>query len=251
MNLRYITCSDPRENISVDDAIKILTYAPNVEFGIQADGYSMSNGTPRNIWLRKILEKSNSMQKPLNIALHVNYDWCDASCAYNMPSDLLQLRDMVHTQTGTPLIQRWQFNIGDGTRMNIDVEKVQLMAQQLNGREIIFPYNPITKNAIYAFHDMNVNFSILHDASYGAGISPEKWPEPLYSTKHKNGYAGGLCEKNVQQCLDSVNKFSNKLYNGETWIDAEGQLMKQGSKHREMDLNKAMNYIQAALQWQK
>lgn len=250
MHVRYITVSDIRENISVDDSIKILTVAPNVEFGIQADGFSMKSNSARNIWLREILDKSNSMQKPLNIALHVNFDWCNAACNFNIPNELANLTQLKHAQTGTPLIQRLQFNIGDGTALQFDVYKLKQLIKYFSQHEIIFPYNSLTKPILDSLDKTHAEFSILNDASYGAGITPKNWPAPAYASRHATGYSGGLSAKNVEECLNSVSKFNLDL-RGETWVDAEGKLMKRGVYPRQLNINKAMDYILAASKWQK
>jgi len=250
MYIRYITVSDPRENISVDDSIKILTAAPNVEFGIQGDGVFMKSGSPRNIWLREILAKSNSMTKPLNIALHINYDWCQDACNFNIPNELANLASMTHAQTGEPLIQRLQFNIGDGTQPHFDVYKLKRMVKFFTGHEIIFPYNALTAPTLDSLDKINTEFSILNDSSYGTGKTPKTWPAPAYRTRHATGYAGGLDAKNVTQCLNEVNKFSINL-RGETWVDAENKLMKPYQKTRQLDINKALEYIATVSQWQK
>ena len=250
MNIRYITVSDPRENISVDDALKILTSAPNVEFGVQADEYSMRPNSGQNIWLRKILEKSNSMARPLNIALHVNYDWCTDACNFNIPNELSKLAKMTHAETGTPLIQRLQFNFGDNTPAYFDVYKMKKMIKYFSGHEVIFPYNKITSGMLDELHENFAEFSILNDASYGTGISPDVWPAPAYGIHHATGYSGGLNSNNVQSCLNDITKFDTAL-KGNTWVDAEGQLMKTNAWTRTLDINKAMDYIHAVLAWQK
>jgi hypothetical protein len=250
MHIRYITVSDPRENISVDDSLKILTAAPNVEFGVQAEAYSMGHNRSRNIWLRQILEKSNSMTKPLNIALHINYDWCNDACCFNIPNELSCLASLTHAQTGTPLIQRLQFNIDDGTTVHFDVYKIKKLIKYFAGHEIIFPYNTLTAPMLDLLDKTHTEFSILNDSSYGTGKSPKTWPAPAYGTRHATGYSGGLCATNVSQCLNVVDKFRTELC-GNTWVDAEGKLMKPNQQTRTMDINKALDYIHAALAWQK
>ena len=115
MRLRYITCSDIRENIPVNKAIDLLRTSSKTELGIQAHYPSMNSGMPRRIWLDEILKMSDTFCKPLNVALHVNYDWCSEFCSGNIPTELKSLLDRKHKNKGEPIIKRWQLNLGDGT----------------------------------------------------------------------------------------------------------------------------------------
>lgn len=247
MKLRYITCSDIREDIPVNKAIDLLRVSPKAELGIQAHYPSMCTGMPRRIWLEELLKKSDTFFNPLNIALHVNYDWCSDFCSGNIPTELKSLLDRKHKNTGRPIIKRWQLNLGDGTIIP-EAKDISGIIKSYPYLEFIFPYNNNYKlqNFIENLHKTGVNFSLLFDASYGAGISPSYWDKPVYQ-QHPQGYAGGLSPENVSINLDKIAKVAGDRT--DVWIDAEGKLMKPGT--RIFDLNRAKQYINAALNWQK
>lgn len=247
MNLRYITCSDIRENIPVNKAIDLLRISPKAELGIQAHYPTMNSGMPRRIWLDDLLKMSDAFFKPLNIAIHVNYDWCSDFCSGNIPTELKALLDRKHKNKGEPIIKRWQLNLGDGTIIP-DVKAISGIIKSYPYQEFIFPYNsnPKLQNFIEELNKTGVKFSLLFDASYGAGISPSSWNAPVYQ-HHSQGYAGGLSPENITTNLDKISKVAG----GRTdlWIDAEGKLMKPST--RVFDLERAGNYIKGALSWEQ
>ncbi|MBQ8041991.1 MAG: hypothetical protein IJ273_01540, partial [Alphaproteobacteria bacterium] len=88
VKLKYITCSDPREDVSVNDMMRLMRYAPQVEIGIQAHPSAMSNGMPRNAWFKHLMTLVSNIDMPMNVAVHVNYQWCDMLCGGGMPDEL-------------------------------------------------------------------------------------------------------------------------------------------------------------------
>lgn len=253
MNLRYITCSDIRECVPVRDAIELLKISSRVELGIQAHGGDMDFGAPRNQWLNELLAKSAEMARPLNIAIHVNYGWCSQMSAAGTNKDMwpAEIKNLFarRDRYGRPLIHRWQLNIGDGTH-GISGYNLSKICAAFPNREFIFPYN--AKNSvtgeIMRMHQINeCDFSLLYDASYGAGKSPEQWDAPVYADRPM-GYAGGLSPDNVADNLEKIAAVCPPDYT--TWIDAEGQLMKPNI-HRVFDVERAARYVLAALDWEK
>ena len=122
MIIKYITCSDPREDVSHSDVLRLLRYAPQVEIGMQALPASMSTGKPRNKWFNGLLQLVQNIDMRLNVAVHVNYQWCDEICSGKTPGEIQQWMGMRRTFERTPVIKRWQLNIGD----NNFIEKIEL-----------------------------------------------------------------------------------------------------------------------------
>lgn len=252
MNLRYITCSDIREQNGIDDALGLLSLSPKVELGIQAHNPSMNFGAPRFEWLKELLKISFLRETPLNIAIHVNYEWCsqmaDGGASTDVwPAEIKYLFDC-RDRNGKPLIRRWQLNIGDNTH-GINGNKLAELCRVFPDREFIFPYNAknsVTPEIQLAHRYNDCNFSLLYDASYGAGISPESWNAPVYKNRPM-GYAGGLSPENVAANLNKIAAVCPADYT--TWIDAEGKLKTPGT----MLLNnyRATRYVQAALEWER
>jgi hypothetical protein len=155
---------------------------------------------------------------------------------------------MAHKNTGEPIIKRWQLNIGDGTK-GFEVKKTADIISNYPGREFIFPFNNQKCEETDALSKLDltgVDFSLLFDASYGAGISPENWSPPVYKN-HPQGYAGGLWGGNIEQNLDKIAQTLPKGY--EFWIDAEGKLMMPGT--RKFDIERGKDYVLKALDWLK
>ena len=246
MKLRYITCSDPRENISVPSILNFAEKYPMVELGIQAHSGPMSYNGPRNSWFKQIVYVCSQMPIQPNIALHINYEWCDCMCRGIIP---LEISDFVHARnkfTDAPVIKRIQLNIGDKTCLFNPDELAKLIKRQ-NDQEFILPYNKKVAPQIEQLKSTGAKFSLLFDGSYGAGIEPEKWQSPVYEDI-PNGYAGGLGPGNVAKNLDKINNVVPKNY--ETWIDAEGRLRDEYATFS-FSLNLAEKYIKEAIAWQR
>lgn len=247
MQLRYITCSDIRENASVDKVIELLQISSKVEIGIQAHRPTMNKGMPRHMWLENLLSLSDCFSQPLNIAIHINHAWCSDFCDGIIPEKLQELLDRKHKGTGKPIIKRWQLNLGDATSIPC-ADKTSKIIKNYRQNEFVFPYNNNKKlqEFISRLDRKGVNFSLLYDSSYGAGISPESWNSPVYMN-HAQGYAGGLSPENVSENLDKIAKVAGSRT--DIWIDAEGKLKIPGTKT--FDIQRAKQYINAALNWQK
>jgi hypothetical protein len=245
MNIRYITCSDPREDVPHKDAVDLLAMSPLVELGIQAHPSAMSAGMAGNKWFSELLNISDSMEVPLNIAVHVNYEWCDEFCDGLMSPEIKDWFRRRHAKTGAPLVRRWQLNIGDGTR-GFDAEYLAGIISDYGDREFIFPYNkePGVRKAVSELGRTGAKFSVLHDTSYGYGIAPASWRPPVYKNRPQ-GYAGGLCGGNISKNLRKISTVVSQ--DAEIWIDAEGNLMRSGT--RIFDVARAKAYVANALGW--
>ena len=244
MNLRYITCSDPRAHLAVVDVMHFLKKYPIVELGVQASPGAMSFGRPRNIWFDLIAHSASVSRIQVNVAVHVNYQWCDDMCSGKIPGEIQNWMRLRNISDNKPSIRRWQLNIGDRTE-RFDANAIAKLIRTHPENEFIFPYNDGVKDKIDALYKTGAKFSLLYDSSYGYGISPDKWNGPVYPDIPM-GYAGGLSPENVADNLNKISKIVPKNYT--TWIDAEGRLMKPGT--REFDLERARDYIQNALAWQ-
>jgi len=245
MNLRYITCSDPREHLPVPDVISLLKMSPLVEIGIQTSSGTMSQSKPRKLWFDVLMFHVVNNPHPLNVALHINYDWCDDLCSGKIPYELGTWLKMRNRRTDGPAIRRWQLNIGDRTQ-NFDAASVARLIRSHPEQEFILPYNDKVKSKIEFLYKTGEKFSLLYDSSYGYGVSPENWNAPVYIT-HPMGYAGGLSPENVSENLNKISAVTPRDYS--TWIDAEGRLMKPGT--RQFDIDRARQYVRNALAWQE
>lgn len=244
MNLRFITCSDARENLSPVQVVDLLKISPLAELGVQAHAPRMSYGEPRYTWMQRVCEVAKISRTPVNIAIHVNFTWCNDICVGIVPSEINSLLRHKNSYTFQPVVSRIQLNIDENTKM-FDAEKLAKIIKGWKKFEVILPFNKITKPHIEELKKTGAQFSLLFDGSYGAGILPEKWDKPAYNDI-AFGYAGGLSPDNVKENLDKISQILPTNY--DTWIDAEGQLR---DRYGAMDISLARDYLNNALDWYK
>jgi len=244
MKLKYITCSDPREGVKLEDLQKLIQISPKVEIGMQSHPSTMTRGMDRYVWFNKFIEWAEQQTLPANIAMHVNYQWCDAMCSGKIPTEIARWMNLHNKNTGAPLIKRWQLNIGDSTK-NFNADEVAKLIEAFPENDFILPYNAKVADKIDQLYKTQAHFSLLYDSSYGYGISPDQWDAPVY-TDTPTGYAGGLCPENVSGNLDKIAQVVPPRYT--TWIDAEGRLMKQNT--RTWDMERVFGYVKNALSWE-
>jgi len=248
MKLRYITCSDPRENNSVKSIID-LAHRPYVEIGVQCHPSQMSEGMPRNVWFNKLLHEANQGAR-LNLAIHINCEWADSICAKGVIPDTVLKWMQIEFDYSHPLIRRIQLNMPKATAKNISAEALAKIIHDFPEHEFILQYNTNTKEAVEKLHKTGAKFSLLFDASGGNGKSPESWQAPIYKT-HPMGYSGGMSPYNVFPNLQAIDKLVPD--NESIWIDAEGKLKSQTlfEEKPQFDVDLARAYVERANLWQK
>ena len=260
MNLKYITCSDPREFNDIRDIVKLGQLSPRVEIAVQAHPSKMSTGMPRRLWFRDLLKHITRHNCYINLAVHVNREWCDEICRTGkIPEDLKEFFDLVSVYSMQPVIRRWQLNIPSETVKNINIDALKNLLNKNNDKEFIFQCNDNTKDVITKMHKQSARFSVLYDASGGRGISPKHWSAPLFSNVSQ-GYSGGLSPENVGDNLSKIytvtqipmakyDKNNEIVYTLEDrddiWIDAEGKLKTDDR----FDIARARQYVINAENW--
>jgi len=261
MNLRYITCSDPREFNDIHDIVKLAQISPRVEIAVQAHPSKMSPGMPRNEWFRELVQYIIRDNYKINLAIHVNQEWCDEMCRTGkIPVELKEFFDLCYCDTGRPLIRRWQLNIPQETAANTKAKTLDKLFKEKENNDFIVQYNGHTDRIVSdLFKRYSARFSVLYDASGGRGITPNKWRAPLFSTVPQ-GYSGGLSPENVIESLDKISAVAKRpsahydqndnvvyeqLERDDIWIDAEGKL-KTDDK---FDIARARQYIMNAESW--
>ena len=259
MHLRYITCSDPREFNDIHDVVKLAQLSPRVEIAVQAHPSKMSPGMPRNEWFRELLQYVIRDKYNINLAVHVNREWCEKICRKGqIPQELKEFFGL-RTENNKPLIKRWQLNVPSYTVPDINYRALKRMFNKNSQNEFIVQYNAHTKDVATTLYAMNVRFSVLYDASGGRGISPELWNAPLW-TFVSQGYSGGLSPENVESNLDKISKVAvypfarydknNNIVRSvemrkDIWVDAEGKL-KTDDK---FDILRAQQYVLNVEHW--
>ena len=248
MNLRYITCSDPREHNDTRDIIR-LALMPHAEIAVQCHPSKMSHGMPRNIWFKTVLHAAYSIPH-LNLAIHINNEWAHDICTKgNIPDELVNMVN-ARNELNAPIIRRIQINMPESAIQKINPGAVAKLISDYNRREFIFQYNDKTRGAIDKIHNTGAKFSLLFDASGGRGVAPANWQKPVYET-HPMGYSGGISPDNV---IDNLRKINEIVPNdAKIWIDAEGRLKSNDLFYAGMrfDTELARQYVERANNWTK
>ena len=248
MKLRYITCSDPRENNSINSIID-LAYMPNVEIAVQCHPSKMSEGMPRNVWFNKLLHAANQ-EAELNLAIHINCEWANDICANGKIPDTILNWMQIELYHKHPLIRRIQLNMPKATAENINAGALAKIIHDFPNNEFIFQYNDNTKEAIEKLHKTKAKFSLLFDASGGNGKIPVSWQAPIYEN-HPMGYSGGMSPYNVVTNLRAISALVPD--DRKIWVDAEGKLKSQTlfEEKPQFDVDLARAYVERANLWQK
>ena len=263
MQLRYITCSDPREFNDIHDIVDLAKLSSRVEIAVQAHPSKMSHGMPRNEWFRELLDYVITDKININLAVHVNNEWCKHICSTGeIPTELSDIFDLCYDDDkNRPVVKRWQLNMSENAAKGIKYGKLKRLFNSNSNKEFIVGQNMNTRLAAGKLHDMGARFSLLYDTSGGRGLSPAIWTVPLYPNVAQ-GYAGGLSPENVCENLTRIARVAvlpNVRYDEkhkpvyslqerrDIWIDAEGKL-KTDDK---FDIARAKKYILNAESWLK
>lgn len=248
MNLRYITCSDPREHNSIKSIIE-LAKMPHAEIAVQCHPSKMSPGMPRNVWFENLLKEVVQLPR-MNLAIHINSEWANDICVNGNIPYPLSAWFKVGNKNEKPVVQRVQLNMPKATADNINIYHVAKIIDCYWDKEFIFQYNDKTKAAIQKLHDAGIKFSLLFDASGGNGIAPKSWEKPIYES-HPMGYSGGMSAENVIGNLRKINTLVPK--DDAIWIDAEGKLKSNDlfEEKAKFDVDLARAYITRANMWAK
>ena len=248
MNLRYITCSDPREHNSIKSIIE-LAKMPHAEIAVQCHPSKMSPGMPRNVWFENLLKEVVQLPR-MNLAIHINSEWVNDICVNGNIPYPLSAWFKVGNKREKPIIQRIQLNMTKATADNINIYHVAKIIDCYWDKEFIFQYNDKTREAIQKLHNAGLKFSLLFDASGGNGIAPKSWEKPIYES-HPMGYSGGMSAENVIGNLRKINTLVPK--DDAIWIDAEGKLKSNDlfEEKAKFDVDLARAYITRANMWTK
>lgn len=243
MNVRYITCSDPRPHNSFDDLMHLWNLDNRVEIAVQMHPGKVSPGTERYKWIAELVDKMRYEFPRRNLAIHVNQDWCREICRGNIPDELKPFFDAnwVYSFHCLPVVQRIQLNMSQKVADSLNARVLKDLISAFPDQEFIIQYNDKTKEAVERLHKTGAKFSLLFDASGGNGIAPKSWESPIYN-EHPMGYAGGISPENVRRNLRQIKRVAK---DDEIWIDAEGKL-KTDDK---FDCERARRYITKAARW--
>ena len=257
MNIKYITCSDPREFNDIHDIVALAKSSPRVEIAIQMHPSKASPGMPRFEWAKELVKlawstqyhdftigKHEYVRNPVNLAIHINNEWAAQICnTGRIPNELHKILSVRYMAGGMrPIIRRIQINIPHSAVNSASSIDMARMMHANPDYKFIVQYNAKTADLVNRLHRIGANFSPLFDASGGNGILPDAWQKPVFDTGAQ-GYSGGMSPENV---ADNLTKISAVVpANRDIWIDAEGKL----KTDNKFDIARASQYIQNAENW--
>jgi hypothetical protein len=122
------------------------------------------------------------------------------------------------------------------------VESMITVLKQFPEKEFIFQYDNVNNEIAHYVSKAGINCSVLFDTSGGAGILPDKWPEPLKNIK--SGYAGGISPENIEEQIKLIN---SKVGNIDTWIDMETHV--RSDNDYQFDLTKVRKCLEISSQF--
>lgn len=252
MDIRYITCSDPRNHNTHDEMFDLWKMDPRVEIAVQMHPGKVSPDTERYKWIKQLVDKMSddvTTKDVCNLAIHVNNDWCDEICNGTVPVALQPLFNadrfiLQHITCLQPVVKRIQLNMPQKTAENFNAQKLKNLIEYYEDKEFIIQYKPTTINAVQQLHKIGAKFSLLFDESGGTGRDAGVWRAPVYPYFHYQGYSGGMSPENVAENLTKISRVAGAHT---IWIDAEGKL-KTDDK---FDCARAAAYIKNAIRWEQ
>lgn len=228
MRLLRVTFTGANDNTDLQDLMNLHNEFPFVEWGVLVS--KSQEGTarfPTRNWVRDIPKHASGF-----FSMHLCGSW---------------LRDLLMGQITFPLdfahrFSRMQLNFHGGDIKWDRDEFVHALAS-LPMREFIFQIDGNKGQEILAaVEDDRQSFTCcpLHDLSHGAGISPDKWPEPLNT--YYEGYAGGLGPDNLTKQLTALQGVVGRIQ--PIWVDMETKVRSEDDLY--FDLFKVRECLQIA-----
>ena len=243
MKLKFITCSGTNEHTDISALVNLLTEFPNAEAGIQVWGEKCSSHLPRYHWIKALHSYLNDRKQTVNLAAHINRDWVEGFCSGSLAPELEEILNLRDYQ-GQKFIRRIQLNFKIGREKSPDINKLATIIKQFPEQRIILSHNPANAELIRQIYQQNIIFDTLFDASFGAGILPDRREVPVFIDRLQ-GYAGGLGPDNIASELDKI--AAVVPWNAEIYVDAQGRLE---NDDRHLSIEKCRRFITNALNWQ-
>lgn len=225
MKIKTVTITGADESVTAQDLKDLLKEFPFVEWAILISRASRGKKRfPSLKWIEGLLEAN---VQPLSLHL----------CGRYVNEILVGDIGFVATEIGTIWngFKRVQINThGEPTAFapKSMVEGLKMWAD----KEFIFQYDNVNPGPVIEAKANGVNCSALFDLSHGAGVLPDKWPEPLNWIKC--GYAGGLSPDNLRGELLKMKEVANK---SEIWIDVETRV--RSNNDQQFDLEKVRRFL--------
>lgn len=281
MHIDLITCSDPRENTPVDKLVEFMNEFPSVEIGVEASPSKIGPGTPRRAWFEKFFHAVRNNPTPLNLAMHLNDDYCECMCNGKIHNDMREWFN-ARRPDGGPVITRFQLN--GIAYCEFSVVDLATLIFQNPDREFIVQYKCSYMSNWYGYlfgQSLDYEYvggvrmfmlmrycvpiSVLIDRSKDRGIAPLEYNKPfgnyppamlrenipgmpadaVYATGVKrSGYGGWLSPENADTAKQ-LDRMAAAAGDAHIWIDD-----RFNNPYSDMfDIELARAYVRAANDW--
>lgn len=248
MNLDRVTITGADDSVRPIDIADLSERFPFVEWGILVS--RSQQGNPRYAtehWLRNMQQHAQLRTFPIKLSLHV--------CGYWVRQLLL----------GENELPAWMLERFQRVQLNFHAERTPCNPNlfidalpSLGDRQVIFQIDGAHGNKHFesAFRDdfCKVDVVPLFDVSGGAGILPERWPQPMYGANQPgesvddvkmlyHGYAGGLGPENLAEQIPLIAAAADKGP-ARFWIDMETRV--RSSNDHQFNLGKVIQCLEIA-----
>jgi len=225
--ITVVTITGADESVKPGDLFQLSMKYPFVEWAILVSRNSTGQKSrfPKMDWIKSLIDVAavtKHSQAPMKLSLHLCGDYVNELLNGEVGFIYSELAEIWLA------FQRFQINT-HGIAHEYDgkglIETLKLWPE----KEFIFQYDEVNDGALKACVNAGVNCSALFDLSHGAGIAPDKWPQPIDGIKC--GYAGGISPENIVKNIMAVNSVSRGR---ETWIDMETHV--RSNQDKQFDL---------------
>lgn len=215
MKLTTVTITGADDSINPNDILDLSKDFPFVEWGILLSRNSIGTRRfPSRDWMQHLRHRDSNAK----FSGHL----CGAYVKEILMGNINFISELKIIWL---LFNRIQINT-HGIKHDYDRLKLIDCLTRYPQKEFIFQYDDINKEILSNVAlDSEISCSALFDLSHGAGVLPDKWPDPIKNIKC--GYAGGLSPENVG---DQIRLISDKVDDLEVWIDMETHIRSDNDK---------------------
>lgn len=220
MHLTKVTLTGADDSIDPEDILNISILHPHVEWGILLSR-SQQGGPrfPSKKWLAHLLDRLRTMNEDDRESVHLSAHLCGGYVREALVGDVRFLAEIGDIWTH---FERCQLNThAIPHEFNAPAFVDAFTRPQVGRRETIFQEDGVNGHILHAVRGA-LPVACLFDLSHGAGVLPDRWPDPLPGVPC--GYAGGLGPENLEAQLKRIEHATSVSPNFGVWVDMETKL---------------------------
>lgn len=208
--INRVTLTGADDKTTPETLVELSREFPFVEWGIlvSAQRRKGTSRFPGEDWMAKFSDLCQEAHE-VQVSMHVCGSW---------------VRQMLRGQMdwkAFPVIRDVADRIQINTHAEEHISTVSALdwIAERSGRQFIVQLDAVNDHFLDAAVSRKLNVAGLFDRSHGAGVLPDRWPQPRnWSVYH--GYSGGLGPENVAEQVAKIEAGNSLPY----WIDMEGRV---------------------------